>query len=571
MLASSATFVVTDLETTGVSADKSRILEVGAVKVKGGKIVDRFQSLVNPGVIVPRRITQLTGISNAAVIDAPTIGEVLPAYLDFLGDGVFVAHNVPFDARFVAAEAERLGLPAPPNPRLCTLRLARRILTGLRSKGLGSVANHFGIPINGRHRAMGDADATAQVLLHFLKHLDYQDLRSVDEVLAFQNRRYSKKGEAPRYLRKVREAAAALPERPGVYFMRDANKAVVYVGKALNLRSRVRSYFTAIEAHTPRLRRLVETVRSISHEETGSELSALLLESRLIKEIQPKFNRASLRYRNRPFLRLDSGHRLPRVEATPFILDDGAEYYGPLGGRRQAEAIIQVVERLFQLRPCDDATLARGQRCFYYEVGRCLGPCEGDIDAEYAAEVDRVRAFVTGRDTSVLDRLTEAMKEAAANREYELAGQYRDWLQSLRQMTQKRRSVAQSVMDHHAVVVQPAAGQIGRQVFAIRYGRHVETLTLGADVGAGDAERIRDLLGRHFADEPPRPERYLKREIDEVRVLAHWLYVHRESARHVLFESGGSVDELFGRVVEALRFEVPEADEREGEEEPLIE
>ena len=195
-----------------------------------------------------------------------------------------------------------------------------------------------------------------------------------------------------------------------------------------------------------------------------------------------------------------------------------------------------------------------------------MGPCEGDLTAEYAAEVDRVRAFVTGRDTSILERLVEAMKEAAANREYELAGQYRDWLQSLQNMTQKRRSVAQSVMDHHAVVVQPAAGQIGRQVFAIRYGRHVETLTLGTDPSAGDAERIRDFLDRHFSADPPRPERYLKREIDEVRVLAHWLYVHRESARHVLYESGGSVDELFGRVAQALRFEVEEPEVEDVEE-----
>jgi DNA polymerase-3 subunit epsilon len=564
MLASAATFVVTDLETTGVTPDKgARILEIGAVKVRGGEIVDRFQTLVNPGVVVPRRITELTGISTAAVIDAPRIEDVLPDYLAFLGDGVFVAHNVPFDARFVAAEAIGMGLRPPRNPRLCTLRLARRILTGLRSKGLGSVASHYGIPINGRHRAMGDAEATAHVLLRFLSYLAYQDLTSLDDVLAFQNRRYSKGSSAPRYLTKLREAAGALPERPGVYFMRDANKNVVYVGKALNLRSRVRSYFTAIEAHPPRLRRLVETVRSIAHEETGSELSALLLESRLIKELQPKFNRASRRYRNRPFLRLDTSHRLPRVDWTPYILDDGAEYYGPLGGRKQAEAVIEVIDRFFELRACDDATLARGHRCFYHEVGRCLGPCVGGLDEAYAHEVDRVRAFVTGRDADVLDRLKSAMQQAAAAREYELAGQYRDWLLSLQRMTGKRRSVAQSVMDHHAVVVQPGAGEVGRQVFVVRYGRHVETLTLGTHPSPDDAERLRVFLEQHFADEPPRPERYLRREIDEVRVLAHWLYVHRESARHVPFEPGTPVEALAARVEEALRFDVEEVEEEE--------
>ncbi len=553
MRLSDATFVVADTETTGVNPKSDRVIEIGAVRMRGGEIVERFSQLVHPGRSVPRRITEITGITTAALLGAPTIDEVLPRFRAFLGDSVLVGHNLGFDTGFLDAEAERLGLPPLDNASLCTLRLARRILRGHRSKGLGAVADFYGIAIVGRHRALGDAEATAQVLQRFIAHLGFSEsIDTLHALLAYQNTRYLKGSEEPRHLKAIRKTLDALPATPGVYFMKDAGGTVVYVGKARSLHARVRSYFTAIEAHPPRLRQLVDTVRAVEWKETGSELSALLLESRLIKEMQPRFNRAARRYRSRPFIRLDTVGGAARASVAPYILDDGAEYYGPLAGRAQAEVVIEVINRFFGLRECDDATFNRRQRCLYAAMGRCLAPCVVESGAGYEAEVEKVRAFLLGRDTATLGTLQIAMTEAAGRREYELAGQYRDWLRALERMNSKQRGVASPVLDHHGVIVQPGEVSGTRQCFVVRYGRHVETLTLPEEMGSDESAQLQALLEQHFAAEPPRPERYLKREIDEVRVLSHWLYVHRDSARQVPFVPGTPLDDFARHVREAF-------------------
>ncbi len=558
-----ATFVVADTETTGVNPQADRIIEIGAVRVVGGEIVDRFSQLVQPGRSLSRRITEITGLTTAALVGAPTMAEVLPRFRSFVGDAILVGHNLPFDLGFLDAEAARLGLAPFTNAGLCTLRLARRILRGQRSKGLGAVADHYGIAIHGRHRALGDAEATAHVLLRFLAHLSRaENVETVAALLAFQHTRYAQPRQEPRHLAVLRKTLDALPARPGVYFMKDASGAVVYVGKARSLRQRVRSYFTAIEAHPPRLRQLVDTVRQVEWKETGSELSALLLESRLIKEMQPRFNRASRRYRNRPFVRLETDTPFPRASLAPYLLDDGAEYFGPLAGRRDGEVVIEVINRFFGLRECDEATFGRGQKCLYATMGRCLAPCAEPADA-YADEVARVRAFLLGQDTEgVLDTLRAAMMDAAARREYERAGQARDWLRALERATGQGRRVAASVLDHHGVIVQPGEVEGTRQLFVVRYGRHAETLALAETRAEADEKALDSLLARHFGAEPPRPERYLKREIDEVRLLAHWLYVHRDSAQQVAFLPGTPLDAFARQVRAALDLaETPAADD----------
>ena len=548
-------FVVTDTETTGSKAEEHRIIEVGAVKVLGGEVVGRFSQLVNPERAVPGRIHQLTGISTAMVYRQPTAAEVLPCFLDFLGDGVLVAHNLPFDLRFLNAELARTGRPPLANPTLCTLRLARRLLRGLRSKGLTAVADHYGIPVRGRHRGLGDAEATAEVLLRFFRQLAFQhEIETLDDLLAFQHSTYGKSKKPPKALHRIRkEVLPRLPERPGVYFMKDARGATLYIGKAKSLRSRVRTYFTAVEAHPPRLLKLVEAVRDVAWEETPSELAALLLESRLIKERQPRFNRAQRRYRNRPFIRIDAQHPFPSVSVSRYLLSDGAEYFGPLGGRKQAELVTAVIERFYNLRPCDDGAFTQGaRRCNYHQIGRCDGPCEdAEVAHAYAAEVQRVRDFLTGQDPWVLGEIEAAMREAAAALRFEEAAVYRDWHRRLERMMEKHAGIAAPVLQHNAVIVQPdvragmetdvSAGQVDvrrAQLFVVRYGRLAETLSLTLPALGADVRHVRERLAAHFDAAEAPPERYLKREVDEVRVLAHWMYVHRQGVRQVPWTSG---------------------------------
>ncbi|QXD14644.1 DEDD exonuclease domain-containing protein [Rhodocaloribacter litoris] len=558
-------FVVTDVETTGIDPGRHRVIEIAAVKVVGGVVVDRFTRLVNPGRAVPRRITALTGISTAMLYGEPPPGEVLPGYLDFLGDGVFVAHNLPFDRGFLDAELARLGRPALTNPGLCTLRLARRLLRGLRSKSLGSIAAFYGLSPNGRHRALGDAELTAQVLLRLLSQLGFQaGLETLDELLAFQNKTYVHLEAGPGHLQRLREEVVPrLPRRPGVYFMKDGQGTILYIGKAKSLRDRVRSYFTGIESHAEHIRQMVAGVRDVAWEETGSELAALLLESKLIKAHRPRFNRAQRRYRNRPFIRLDVTEPFPRVRWQAFLADDGAEYFGPLGGRREAEQVVELIQRYYRLRECDDDTFARGHRCLYAAMGRCDGPCEGgDAAGAYAAEVQRVRDFLTGRDRTVLERLEADMRAAAANLDFEQAAALRDARDMLARLLDRQQAVAAAVLDHHAVMVLPGPPEADdpgpgapptARLLCVRFGRLVATLTLPLPPGADDVIRLRARLARHFDPGSPRPERYLKEEVDEVRLLAHWLYVHRGRTPTVRWQPGDDFEAFVAAVLHEAR------------------
>ncbi len=549
------TFVVTDTETTGTIADTNRIIEIAAVKVRGGRVVDRFTQLVNPGIAVPRFITQLTGITTAMLFNQPTAAEVMPEFVRFLEDGVLVAHNLPFDQRFINAEMMRAGLPPLPNQSLCTLRLARRLLPGLHSKGLTSVANFFGLRFNGRHRALGDAEVTAEVLLRFLSRVEFEyEITTLEDLLSFQYRRYSKPTKEPAHLRRIREEILPqLPERPGVYFMKDSAGRIIYVGKAKSLAYRVRSYFTGIEGHPEKVRKMLEYVRDVSWTETGSELGALLLESRLIKEMQPSFNRVQLRYRNRPFIRLDVNEPFPRISWSPFVLNDGAEYFGPVGGRQRAEMVVDLVNRFYKLRKCDDATFQRGGQCIYGAMGRCCCPCvTADPDA-YRREVERVRAFLNGKDRALLDRLEQSMKEAAASLNFEEAAQYRDWLKRLERVIARQSHVAAPVFDHNAVLLLPAADRNHQQLFVVRFGRLVDTLLVGNPLSDGEAERIERRIRQHFRPGLSRPNRYLKKEIDEVHILANWLYSNRDSARQILFKPDTNLDTFVSDVLHQFR------------------
>ena len=182
------TFVVVDVETTGMSASSDRITEIAMMRVRGGTLIDEFSTLVNPLMTIPAFITDLTGIDNVMVHDAPTARDIVPAMAKFLGDSVFVAHNVGFDWGFVTHTAKRERGIVLQNPLLCTVKLSRRILPRLKSKSLGPVAEHLDIRIPDRHRASGDAYATSLVLVKFLSYLARnKSIHTLDELLRYQH------------------------------------------------------------------------------------------------------------------------------------------------------------------------------------------------------------------------------------------------------------------------------------------------------------------------------------------------------------------------------------------------
>ncbi|WP_091526629.1 exonuclease domain-containing protein [Paenimyroides ummariense] len=277
-------YAVVDIETTGGSAGGSRITEIAVLIHNGKEVIERWETLVNPQQHIPLYITALTGISNEMVYEAPLFQDIAKKLLQLLSNRIFVAHNVNFDYSFVRHQLEDAGYKWTA-PKLCTVRAARKIKPGLPSYSLGNLCRSLGISLENRHRAGGDADATA-VLLSLLINDGALEIQKMIKKTAPDQR-------LPPNL--PPEDFENLPEKPGVYYFYNAQKKVVYVGKAVNLKKRVASHFSGHKI-TPQRQHFLRDIHGISFEVCATELMALLLECSEIKKLWPIYNTALKRF-----------------------------------------------------------------------------------------------------------------------------------------------------------------------------------------------------------------------------------------------------------------------------------
>lgn len=278
-------YAIVDIETTGGSAGNSRITEIAIVIHDGNRILDRYETLVNPQKYIPQHIAVLTGIDNETVADAPIFAEVACKIEELLDGRVFVAHNVNFDYSFVRHQLEESGIKWSAR-KLCTVRASRKIRPGLPSYSLGNLCASLEIGIENRHRAGGDADATA---ILFGRLLEWDGGGAIPAMI----KKTAKDQTLPPNL--PREDFERLPEKPGVYYFYNAEKKVVYVGKAVNLKKRVASHFTGNNISSQR-QDFLRDIHGISFEACATELMALLLECSEIRKLWPAYNRALKRF-----------------------------------------------------------------------------------------------------------------------------------------------------------------------------------------------------------------------------------------------------------------------------------
>lgn len=465
---SGVTFVVVDLETTGTSASRSRITEIGAVRVRGGRIVDEYTTLVDPGVLIPANITLLTGITQSMVATAPPIGKVLPDLLGFLTadpGSVLVAHNAPFDIGFLKAACEREGLEWPEPPVVDTLRLARALLPvpQVRNHRLGTLAAFFGTSVTPDHRALEDARATVEVLNGLIARLAPMGITGLEELRAVTR-------PATRAQRARRHLADGLPESPGVYVFTDARGQSLYVGKSKNLRRRVASYFTAAESRR-RIREMAGLVHAVTPIVCTTELEASVRELRIIAERKPPFNRRSRNPENARWVRLTT-EAYPRLSVVRAVRDE-APHIGPYGSARDADAAKEALLHALPLRQCTH-TFAPPERvvarCVLAQLGRCGAPCDGTepLDA-YTVHAEAARTAMTTDPSVVVDALTDSIRALAAQLRYEEAASLRDRLVAfLRGARRAQRLRALSVVPH---LVASRPGKTGWETIVVRHGR----------------------------------------------------------------------------------------------------
>ena len=359
-----------DLETTGGMAVHHRIIEVGIVLLEHGEVVEQWSSLVNPGTRIPPSIEDFTGISNDMVADAPMFEDVCAEVRRRLDGRLFVAHNARFDYGFVRNEFRRLGQKFAA-PVLCTVRLSRALFREYPRHNLDALIERYGLECGARHRALGDAAVLPPLLAAFEQAAGTDRLQEAANAVLGESR-------LPPHLSP--DLAEDLPEGPGVYLFRGEDGVLLYVGKSRNLRSRVIEHFAS--AHrSGKEAKLSRQVRAVEWVETGGELGALLLESRLVKELAPSANRRLRKPAGLHCVRLVE--RPGGVEASIEPLDapvagQDEELYGPFRTERDARRALEGKAREAGL--CLKAMgLERGEgSCFAYQLGRCRGACVGN-------------------------------------------------------------------------------------------------------------------------------------------------------------------------------------------------
>jgi len=385
-------FAIIDVETTGGRAGRDKITEIAIVLHDGEQIIDKFETLVNPECLIPGFISELTGITNDMVADAPRFWEIARRVVEMTEDAVFVAHNARFDYSFIREEFRRLGYTYT-RKTLCTVQLSRRSFPGLPSYSLGNLIRHFGIQVNQRHRAMADTLATADLFTRILRSQAGQN--QVDHLLRMGIRESFLPASIG--VEKIR----ALPEECGVYYFHDRFGDVIYVGKSINIQKRIAEHF---QDKTHKAALLQQYAQEVSFELTGSELAALLLESSEIKRIRPMINRAQ---RNRQFpygiysYTCIEGYLSFLPAKINSKQSKGKDLIAEYPHMDSARNHLQSMVERFQLCEKRCGLDAGPGPCFPFQIGVCAGACTGqespeDYNIRAAQALDALSAVLDG-------------------------------------------------------------------------------------------------------------------------------------------------------------------------------
>ncbi|WP_380168615.1 DEDD exonuclease domain-containing protein [Jannaschia sp. R86511] len=458
------TFCVVDLETTGGSPTADAITEIGAVKVRGGEVVGELQSFVDPGRPVPPQIALLTGITDRMLVGAPSVGAALSAFLDFAEGTVLVAHNATFDISFLRAACRSRQRPWPRFEVVDTVLLARRLVTSdeVPNRKLATLARYFRAGTTPEHRALADARATVDVLHALLGRA--RGVGTVEDLLEFCR---TDDGRRSR-----RHLADGLPSSPGVYRFVDGGGRVLYVGSSLDVRTRVRSYFTAAEKR----RRMTEMVRIAQRVETvacATALEAQVREVRLIAEHRPPYNRRSTRPDRAAWVKL-TDEPAPRLSVVgrPGPDHPRAAYVGLFSSRSHAREAVEAVHTAFDLRRCTPRLARRGggTACALAGMGRCAAPCVQGPDDAYAAVVQAVRDALTGDLSPLVDTVMHRVRLLAQQQRYEEAAVERDRLAALVRGVDRAQQLAALTRTGRLVAAR-ARPVGGWELVCVRHGR----------------------------------------------------------------------------------------------------
>lgn len=536
-----STFVVVDLETTGDAPIFGAITEIGAVRLERGRVTGEFQRLINPGRPIQPFVVGLTGITDAMVAGAPRIRDVLPEFLEFAGDAVLVAHNAQFDVGHLDAVHQLVfGRPLD-RPSVCTLKLARRLMPELTHRNLDAVSAALGLGGADRHRALGDARITADVLSIFLEKAAAEGVTTLAQLIELQRRAADGK---PFVMQIPRDRLDEVPSRPGVYHFLGEDGRLLYVGRARKLRDRLGTYFTNARDHAHKTLEMIRQARDFRIFETGSELAASLLEARHIHDLKPPFNRQRRHLPRVGYLKLSLGNAFPRLWVTGKLTADRALYVGPFASLQNAERAHAVLVRRFGVRTCPE-TLEPSPSftpCHSGQIGECTAPCAERVDrGAYRAQIDDLVAFLAGND-AVPARLRAERDACAARDDFEAAQRLHRDLDVLDDLQRRQRTLHWILARQNFAVLLPTADRDAAQFYGVLGGRlAVESRVTAAGDLVAAAGLVRERFPR-YQDAPLGRE-----DVESATILAAWL---RDRGQEGLFLPLDTADAIFDRLDE---------------------
>lgn len=349
----------------------------------------------------------------------------------------------------------------------------------------------------------------------------------------------------------IEEELKKLPAKPGVYLMHDEKDRIIYVGKAISLKNRVRQYFQASRNKGAKIEQMVTHIRRFEYIVTDSELEALVLECNLIKEHRPRYNTMLMDDKGYPFIKVTTNEPYPRVMLARTMEKDKAKYFGPYTSATAVKDTIELIRKLYHIRNCNrmlPRDIGKDRPCLNYHIKQCKGPCQGYISQEeYQDSIEKVIRFLSGHYDEVLKDLQIKMKESSENMEFERAIEYRELIHSVNQIAQRQKITDSSGEDRDILAVAKDAEDAVVQVFFIRGGRLIgrDHFFLRNASDASEGELLSDFMKQFYAGTPFIPaELMIQEEVEEQELLEQWLTKKREHRVRIKVPKKGEKEKL---------------------------
>jgi DNA polymerase-3 subunit epsilon len=510
------TFSVVDIETTGGRPPQHRVTELAAVKLQDGEIVGEYHHLVNPGREIPWSVVRLTGITDAMLVDQPELTEVLPAFLDFLGDSVFVAHCANFDFNFIRYfSSEYLGRDYSPDV-LCTFELAQRLLPQAGRYNLGYLSSFLVLDdsANDRHRALGDARTTADIFFRLMNLLQFLELKTFGDVVEYQD---ASGKEAPSLAEGISIDPATLDDLPterGVYRLMNDKSETVFSGKATDIQKAVRDIFYPKNRSATKLVQKLRTVRKVEAHRIESELGMTIQALRLRRK--SKGMNGAGQVSGTGFLKLSLGSEFPRAYAVNHLSADGAVHYGPFRKQAQLRDLLGAINGVFPLKSV--------QRSSGSEAVSAADSGPDVPAALYKKLVDRLQRLLEGREGRMRKTSEDSLLillEEAWDKKGPKPSQLKRNLGRLRHLAQNQSLSGPSVEKKNILIIEPAESMKKRVCYFVRGGILVDELDF--DRNRPPVEELAARIQAVYFGEAARAKEPGTEELEEAAIIAGWL------------------------------------------------